>query len=139
MCLLVNKRHWLKKPKITLFPKKVYKTFRIYHDPDRIETPYQHFPIDYNILVNGMQTNLQKMPKGAVLEIWHGIHAFRDYQYAVEQYAWRLFHGGDYITVEMIIPPFTKYWLGTQCDICAEKMLFSNEAKSKLVKYIVKH
>lgn len=139
MCLFVNlKKHWFRKPKITIFPKKVYKTFRIYYDPVRVMTPYQYFDIDYNTLVNGMKADLQKIPTGSCLAILYGIHAFRDSAYTVEPYAWRMFRGGDFVTVEMIIPPFTKYWLGMRCDICAEKMLFSATAKSRLVKYIVK-
>ena len=123
--------------KITLRPITCYKVFKV--ENYIVKTPFMDMHITMSNLIFGMRCKkMCKKVKQSDNWIREGIHACTTIEAAEEQsYLLQYEHkhmkftkDAEFIIVEMIIPAFTWYWIGYHEEICAQRMIFSESAKT---------
>lgn len=120
MCLIAT--HFF--PKISFKPIKVYKIV-IETSNGRIRTPYQ----GSNILKRAKGIFFFPKKQNNYLTIYGGmIHAFRTREEAQKFSTGYFIHNHysikDIKVITAYIPPFTRYYIGQDWDICAKRMRY---------------
>lgn len=119
MCLIINlKKHILLRPKISLFPIKVFKILIDGH-----LTPYRFHQVNF---INGKCVLSAKFNSNFryTYTIEEGIHGYYKLKNATTDLAHFVGEGG--CIYKAIIPPFTKYFYGWNGNIVSEKMIIKD-------------
>jgi hypothetical protein len=117
MCLIIDrKKHILLRPKISLFPIKVYKILYTNLSGELI-TPYMGYQINFINKKCVLSAKFNIINDFSAIN--EGIHAYYKFHIAKSDvndlYKCKIY--------KAIIPPFTKYFYGIKGEIVAEKMI----------------
>ena len=115
MCL--TKTHRL--PKISRKPIQVYKVF--IHEDDMLITPYQHYACQVGDTITTENSWLRSIFKNKIEG--EGVHAFIN-KYMAKRHTSYFHH--IYLCE---IPHFTPYWIGTDGEIAASKMIIKEKVE----------
>ena len=147
MCLIIDKHYHKgvnKKYRIAIKPILCYKV--VYFDVanDIFITPHQHIKIsmkDEYIVADYFQKEAEsskvtiydyiagRLKKESIYKITYGIHIYNDLSYAIgcllRYYQWpNNYKSLNAILLECVVEKGTKYWVGKDHQICAEKVEF---------------